>query len=1027
MPSRVRLPPLGVAQSCVAQSMGCGSNVTGFSHGDFTYTTGAFTPSCGPSRASPMPGAQPTPPAAAVQSPQGSGGPGFLGSRLPNGLPTLSPVGGFPAVRAPPSGGFGGGGSATLLQQGASASGIHQAISSSPVGALSGQNDLPTSTGSASQNSRGEVRNISIPNLGSPQAGMPHSCASPVAGSSPLPSLLPFSTGDPGNLSKRSARDVSAGSAAREHQKLAAQLGYPIGPLQCTDRQLGDTLSEICTDCSTQGGGWGIWPNAIKRAANGSIGAVRGAKCCQASKNGCKWRIEYEFAHEGWVLKSLSATHSHNLDHSKAQVMATAAGRHMPDEYENLASLLARSNLGAAAICRVLQTKADDEGRDISWTRDDIYQKFKRSQLSTADASGLAELLLKRLMETGLRFFIESDEAASLSRIFVEMPEASQVWQGQVLLLDATHGTNQYGMKLSLFVTVDGHGRSVILAFTVHHSESTDDFFWAYKCFHECFPMAPTTFFTDSGAGLLAAFEHFSASGMPWASVSHCLCIFHIDKNFYDHIHCLFKDRPREWRIIHNEFWVAAKESDSKRQKIADAHLSEMRRYIEQHGSGSSKGKALTWFDTVFSKRHHQWMACFTWQHFSMNVHSTQRSESMFSATKKCVAANATLVKLYETLTKFVTDASCQTALQREKAFLHLQKASTPTLPTWITDLVKVLTPYGYSLLVAQVNQIMRYEVEMMLEAIQGDDDSVNSSSGDKYRVYVAGTEVSKSPEASFKANDRTVMEACCASDYGVGDDVRYRIVSADGCSCQLLECQGMVCRHQMAVRFKHPGSMICRSLVSQIHPIFKVGPYREGPSQPLPPQQVPVPVHTTTMPNAVPRRTATAAPLPSPTSSLPTMCFNGLQLMLKRGFTPVALSVEQALSVIPTQTPPHFQQPPPSFICMKWGRRDLGGWHIARVLPLEPGDDRQWNCRVFTPFTDQQVVCARLSPMQLVNIATILPNVTFTNLSWFKVVMNHPATPSSSTVAGLQNPTTGGGVGRPQTKRFKPGHGPMS
>ena len=86
------------------------------------------------------------------------------------------------------------------------------------------------------------------------------------------------------------------------------------------------------------------------------------------------------------------------------------------------------------------------------------------------DASGLLDFLQER-RDTGYQCFVRADGEGCLDRIFFELEDALTDYAvggaDNVLLFDPTHGTNKYGLKLALFVTVAATGASVALAVCV--------------------------------------------------------------------------------------------------------------------------------------------------------------------------------------------------------------------------------------------------------------------------------------------------------------------------------------------------------------------------------------------------------------------------------------------------------------------------------------------------------------------------------------------------------------------------------
>jgi hypothetical protein len=67
------------------------------------------------------------------------------------------------------------------------------------------------------------------------------------------------------------------------------------------------------------------------------------------------------------------------------------------------------------------------------------------------------------------------------------------------------HGTNKHGLKMMLWVTVDGTGSTKILACSLMLDESAESCAWSCQCFSDCFRVAPAVILSDSAPQLKAA------------------------------------------------------------------------------------------------------------------------------------------------------------------------------------------------------------------------------------------------------------------------------------------------------------------------------------------------------------------------------------------------------------------------------------------------------------------------------------------------------------------------------------------
>ena len=95
---------------------------------------------------------------------------------------------------------------------------------------------------------------------------------------------------------------------------------------------------------------------------------------------------------------------------------------------------------------------------------------------------------------------------------------------GQVLILDTKHGTNCFGLKLALLVTVDQNGTTRILTAALLRHEDAESFSWILGCFERALGKRPGTLFTDSDPAMAAA------AAATWPGVVHLLCTWHLFK-----------------------------------------------------------------------------------------------------------------------------------------------------------------------------------------------------------------------------------------------------------------------------------------------------------------------------------------------------------------------------------------------------------------------------------------------------------------------------------------------------------------
>ena len=625
--------------------------------------------------------------------------------------------------------------------------------------------------------------------------------------------------------------DKHAGVMAKAHEA-AAENGFPTvvhGDLEFLEFKL---KQASVSKCERGGGGHGINKCRPTRAtatidkAN-SRGFLQGFGCGKhRNARKCGWEITYErcFADDGsddtstrakaWLLHSFRTEHNHDLE-SVAEVMVTKTGRYIPRDFFEIGALLAKSHLSATTIDDVFKNKAREDGIPVTWNREDVRNAGFQPPAADAslDATGFAEELLKRKEEYGLGHAVKTDQSGTISGVVVEMDGAFADWaQGgddNVLLFDPTHGTNRYGLKLCCFTTVNSSGMTKILAFALLRHEGIDDIEWAFRQFQTIFKKEPAEVFTDGAVAIASAFTNMQRSGI-WKETKHMLCVFHISKNFYQHLRPLFISDVTRWKELHGKFWYFAKRSDSTFEDVFVAEFqAKVIDFVREHGRGSTRDNALRWLESLLERRH-QWAATYTWRHCSWGIHSTQRSEAVHSAIKRTRLANSLGVRLLAKLTEYNADA------HRRKDIDNVRKGirnvdNDVAFPPCITDLRDSLTPYGYELLLAQAAQVMHYQREQATDVSEWDvrGNGVQGQVLQIYYVTYQGETLSVEDDVHYD-NEGNVQCYDCDEDLGVGGEShKRRITSLDVCSCQLHNVLRIPCRHMLYLRMFLPASSV--------------------------------------------------------------------------------------------------------------------------------------------------------------------------------------------------------------------------
>lgn len=743
-------------------------------------------------------------------------------------------------------------------------------------------------------------------------SGCSSATPSPAAPSPGKPQSQKSVVGEP----RRSAGEALSDYASVHTVANAHEL--PVGPFPglTTSHDLKVFVKRRTLDTNTMGGGFGV--RVLKtRHAHARMGSLAEFCCTNKERNGCKFYMAYELTTDGWLLGKVNPGHvSGCLKLTQAQVMAHSSGRYVPEEYEELGAIGIDAGLSPSEVYHLLLAKSRRDGvTNPHFTYQSIYDKFAR--ISTAekqlDVSGLLERLAVRKAESQLEYFTETDRSGRLKLLFVECRHGKDLWGttrtqnfiGNVLVFDPTFGTNCYGMKFSMFVSVSGEGESRVIAYLVHFEESYEDIFWGFRCFQTVFRIPPVVLITDSGAGIQKAAEQMTSDYMPWYQTRHHLCTYHMDQNFYTHVRPLFAASTDGWKYVHTLFWELAK--DSNRELTFGTWMSErfahLRSYISEHGRGGTKPKVLEWFDSTFEAKHEKWVAAFTWSYFSAGCHASSRGESMNSHVKAWLLKNSRLLDLDIKLDQYIQFKEFRDACKHE-AFLFQESSRMVTrFPSWLLNAKPCITSHAWRMAVGQLAQHTGYDVHPVPDDDVRSDKSRYEKTGTNFLVTAQHTDIAIKPPP-LAADGRTKKEGYHVStDVGFGDSAHVFWVRLGVCECQYATSHGVECRHSMAVRLRN----------SELHVPFL--------------QTVAERWHTRKAEETV------AAPRGVPEDSGPvTDCYVSLERVLQiNGFQAADVSDIDSVNI---------KEYEGEYIMIKYGRKNQGGWHLARLMDHGGDDD---------------------------------------------------------------------------------------
>jgi hypothetical protein len=145
-----------------------------------------------------------------------------------------------------------------------------------------------------------------------------------------------------------------------------------------------------------------------------------------------------------------------------------------------------------------------------------------------------------------------------------------------------------------------------------------------------------------------------------WPSAVHLLCIFHLYKNFYEHVRKHFGKKSEQWIAIASMWWKLCLNSDSSLQETFYYDWDTLANYILLHVGIESKEreKLITWLNKMKDKAD-RWAATFTYQHTTYGIHSTQRAEAIHSSIQLFSSKHSSIVDLVKDLEDMSANQYC--------------------------------------------------------------------------------------------------------------------------------------------------------------------------------------------------------------------------------------------------------------------------------------------------------------------------------------------------------------------------------
>ena len=578
----------------------------------------------------------------------------------------------------------------------------------------------------------------------------------------------------------------------------------PQGPWQ-DETEARNALNDYAHDKSKGGGGFKLMKDSGTKPASSYKGRSMVLKCSCAGirkstatqrerasgKTGCEYSIHVEECSDGWIVHRVHNVHRGHKLTKNAQEAQAAGQKKVPDDALQLVQRL-KHVLAPTKIFAALLTNARLQNQEVTFDYQTVYNLCRTPQAQVElDGTGFITYLRDResslqIADEPLHWEVNCDETGCIDSTFFMMRKGFETYAigTEVVLYDMTHGTNRYGHKLGLFVTVHPRGFSAIIAASTVDSECEASITWVLQCFIKHFKKAPKVVLTD-GCQKIAR-----AVASAWPTTHHMLCIWHIAQNIITHLRAHFGSATNKlakatWEQWIHQWWKVCQASDKGYQDRFDDAWKELASALEGRDVPQHE---IAWFMNLGAKKA-KFSYAYTCEHFTCGLHSTQRSESVHAAIKGTIKASHLMTDLVIGLDEYVDSVYDSKEVKELSATLKrnttLERAGSALyFPIPAFEAVQhEVTSFAYDVMKAQASSRNWYTVNK--------DDNGEGS----YRVTRIARQKSTKQESDAKEELKKRELWVHEEDTNI-----HHKTTLSTCTCGFQASWGLPCRHIIAV-----------------------------------------------------------------------------------------------------------------------------------------------------------------------------------------------------------------------------------
>ena len=199
--------------------------------------------------------------------------------------------------------------------------------------------------------------------------------------------------------------------------------------------------------------------------------------------------------------------------------------------------------------------------------------------------------------------------------------------------------------------------------------------------------------------------------------------------------------------------------------------------------------------------RREKWAACYTWQHLTFGIHSTQRSEAINSSVAQWCRKTSMLTELYDKLAYL---AQTQAINSDSRYVRELWKKSVRTTMeefAVLREIENMVTPKAFELMKSQASLFPKYHVspyDMVKDGYYVMHDSKKGANSSAINAM----DEHESVNITYLTKAKKDEIACLDEGFSEFTTVSFVEANLKTCTCQYSRNYGLPCRHQFAVAY---------------------------------------------------------------------------------------------------------------------------------------------------------------------------------------------------------------------------------